>query len=265
MDSGSFVCTVTKVAELTCRQLQGDGNTVVGWLDKWQDFAGALLAAFVGVIGALIVAGTAMRRQRTLSANVLLPEIESFVEANAKFKSMTFPDDERTSRLRALYVEIVKPRTESLNREDVNQLLDIDERLHTHLLRLRNAQRDLDDYIAKCKLAVSALDQAENKMHAATSATLQSEKIRGEMELALAKSQVALLAPMVSSKWWLCVRHADLAAYFIRELAAVGYLKRNVRKLRMKFLPNEHDRLAKQLMQAIERNAWKEADERAAE
>lgn len=265
MDPGTFVCTVTKVAELVCKQQPSGDSAFVSWLARWQDFAGALLGALVGIAGALIVASASVRRQRTLAANLLLPEIEAFAEADGKLRKQVYPDDERAMWLRVNNIDLLQPHIESLHKEDVNQLLDIDERLHAHLLRLRSAQRDLKNHISKCNEAASRLRVAEAEQRRLPATATTSEKIRVDINLKSSQAAVTMSASMVTSRWWLCVQHAALAEYFIGRLAKVGWCRRSFRRARMWLFANDWDRKSAQMLKAIEKHSGRDADNSNAE
>ncbi|WP_157642340.1 hypothetical protein [Burkholderia ubonensis] len=57
-------------------------QTVVTFLDHWQTLVGSFIGGLMGVIGALIVAGLAVRRQRWVMASALLPDTQQLRAAH---------------------------------------------------------------------------------------------------------------------------------------------------------------------------------------
>jgi hypothetical protein len=190
----------------------------------------------MGVIGALIVASMAVRRQRWVMASALLPDTHQLMAAHDALERALRAIDPPLGRWaqpqwRAERLRQLRPLVSVLHDSvTVTQLSDLDARLSAHLMHCQMRHKDLETLLQQ-------FDDALN----GSRAPMPQANVRGAMAV------VQRSADRVQQAWYLCVEHATLTAYFMDRL--VFNPRPNVwHRLRMRWWPNELDRRSAHLL-----------------
>ncbi|WP_157654230.1 hypothetical protein [Burkholderia ubonensis] len=209
---------------------------VVTFLDHRQTLVGSFIGGVMGVIGALIVAGLAVRRQRWVMASALLPDTQQLGAAHdaleRAFQAIDPPLGEWAQfQWRAERLAQLRPTLSALHDGvAVTQVSDLDARLSAHLMHCRMRHRDLD---ALLQQFATALTGSRAPMPAAN--------------VSAAISVVRRSAERVQQAWDLCVEHGTLAEYLMDRLVFNRWP--NIwHRLRMRWLPNDLDRRSMHLL-----------------
>lgn len=209
---------------------------LVNWLDHWQTLVGSFVGGLMGVIGALIVAAMAVRRQRWVMASALLPDTQQLRAAHDALERAVQSMDPplggwAQSRWRAVRLRQLRPTVSALHDGmAVTQLSDLDDRLSTHLALCRMRHRDLDTLLQQ-------FSAAENGSRAPMHPTDVPEAMK----------VVQRSAERVQQAWDMCVEHATLAEYFMDRLVFNRWP--NIwHWLRMRLWPNDLDRRSAKLL-----------------
>ncbi|ASD84645.1 hypothetical protein QHI69_38350 (plasmid) [Burkholderia gladioli pv. gladioli] len=107
----NLVYQVTQTSARVCASLDAawsvtlsTASALVSWLDHWQTLVGSFVGGLMGVVGALIVAAMAVRRQRWVMASALLPDTQQLRAAHDALEraAQTIVRGPSTTSLRAL-------------------------------------------------------------------------------------------------------------------------------------------------------------------
>jgi hypothetical protein len=174
-------------------------SSVVNLFDHWQTLVGSFIGGLMGVIGALIVAVLAVRRQRWVMASALVPDMQQLRTAHDSLEraSQTInpPLGEwAKAQWRVERLAELRPVLSALHDGvAVAQLSDLDARLSAHLMLCRMRHKDLDTLLQQF-VAV------RNGSRAPTPAA----NVPQAMNLVWRSSD------RVQQAWDLCVEHATL-------------------------------------------------------
>ncbi|MFM0224832.1 hypothetical protein [Paraburkholderia dipogonis] len=210
-----------------------DRFDMVVFLDHWQTLIGATVGGLMGVVGALIVASRATRRERRIAASALLPELMSFRGAHESLEERAHASKfSRTEveKVTCRSLARVQPPAVILHSPALGQLSDIDARLYAHLnhceLIHRHFERGLTEF---------------ERMDNDAKAPMPTANI-AESEERLQKKAADVVA-----NWHLVAEHASLANYYLdrfifRRWPAWMF------KLRMRLFPEILDRRSAHLL-----------------
>lgn len=211
-------------------------TNVVNLLDHWQTLIGSFIGGLMGVIGALIVAVMAVRRQRWVMASALLPDMQQLRAAHDSLEqasqSVEPPLGEwAKAQWRAERLAALRPGLSALHDGvAATQLSDLDNRLSAHLMLCRMRHKDLDTHLQQF---VAVRNGSQAPMPAAN--------------VPQAMNLVRRSADRVLQAWDLCVEHATLAEYFMDRLIFNRWP--NIwHRLRMRLWPNDLDRRSANLL-----------------
>ena len=209
---------------------------VVNLLDHWQTLVGSFIGGLMGVIGALIVAVMAVRRQRWVMASALLPDLQQLRAAHDSLEqasqSVEPPLGEwAKAQWRAERLVALRPVLSALHDGvAVTQLSDLNGRLSAHLMLCRMRHKDLDTLLQQFATVLNG-----------SRAPMQAANVPQAMNL------VRRSADRVQQAWDLSVEHATLAEYFMDRLIFNRWT--NIwHRIRMRWWPNDLDRRSVHLL-----------------
>ncbi|NPT44342.1 hypothetical protein GNZ12_24130 [Paraburkholderia sp. 1N] len=214
-----------------------DRFDMIVFLDHWQTLIGATAGGLMGVVGALIVASRATRRERRIAASALLPELMSFRGAHESLEERARASQfSRTEVEKATCRSLVRvqPPAVILHSPALGQLSDIDARLYAHLNHCELIHRYFERGLAE-------FERMDNDAKAPMPAA----------NIAESEERLQKKAADVVTNWHLVAEHASLANYYLdrfifRRWPAWAF------KLRMRFLPNDLDQRSKHLLKTGE-------------
>ncbi|MFM0283967.1 hypothetical protein P0D75_38770 [Paraburkholderia sediminicola] len=228
----AHVVQITHTAALMCSHLPlTDGFDLVAFLDRWQDLSGAIIGGMMGVVGALIVASRATRRERRIAASALLPELMSFRalgEHVAMMVAAAPPGEMQLSTSRKLVSR--RPKAIVLHSPALNQLSDIDPRLYSHLFQCQLIHREFEDNLRH-------FSETDN----AAKAPIPAENVQAVM------ARLILAAARAKAAWDFVVEHSTLAEYYLNRFIFRRWPVWAF-SLRMRFFPNDFDRRSAYLL-----------------
>ncbi len=216
-----------------------------GWpelVDHWQTLIGAAVGGLLGVAGAWIVAGAARSRERRVAAGMVLPDLQQLTAASQGVERVV--DSEavgdgadatgREARRAGIVVEKLRqrrPNLFALHTPAIGQLSDIDPRLYSHLFQCQMIHRAFEDGMAERRSAHEVNPTSRDY-------GIARMVIRGTSDERL------------YDDWRLCVEHATLATYYLDRfvLSRSPRLPR-LRRLRMRYFPNDMDLRSKALLE----------------
>jgi hypothetical protein len=228
LTTDAHIFQITHTGALMCSRLPvPNGFDLVAFLDRWQTLMGAAVGGIMGVVGALIVASRATRRERRIAAGALLPELMSFRGAQEGLeKAARERNLPKTEVPKAICRSLlrVQPVVIVLHSPALGQLSDIDAALYAHLNHCQMIHRYFKPDLAE-------FAQMDN----AAKAPMPAANIPASEELLQKK------AADVVANWNLIVEHATLANYLLDRFI---FRRRPawMFKLRIRFFPIDLDK-----------------------
>jgi hypothetical protein len=205
----------------------------IATLHDWQDLAGAIIGALMGVVGALIVASRATQRERRIAAAALLPELQNFRGAHGTLverAATTKHTPGAVAKVVCLSLLHLRPVASVLHSPALGQLSDVHPALYAHLYHCQMIHRYFEQGLAEFAELENAAKAAMPPPNAA------------EFEERIQRKAVS-----VFGNWNLIAEHAAMAEYmldrFIFRLCPVWAFS-----LRMRLLPNDLDRRSAYLL-----------------
>ncbi|CAD6562653.1 hypothetical protein ACFQ3P_38565 [Paraburkholderia sabiae] len=236
MTADTHVFQITQALALMCERLPlpPSGFDLVAFLEKWQDLTGAIIGGLLGVIGALIVARSATRRERKIAATMVLPEVQSFEAAQmgiAKHLKVSYQSKAAQKRQTCFMLLKQRPKIRALHGETITHLYDLDARLFAHLSLCKMIHEEFE-------ASLGHFEQAWKSAKA---------PIASPQDAAMVEAAIDIRVAAVTVAWDHCVEHATLANYFL------GHFNFSLwpvwaGKLRMRLFPNDFDRRSKRLL-----------------
>lgn len=129
MVADGHIFQITQAAVLMCEHLPMPYSfDFISTLHDWQDLAGAMIGALMGVVGAVIVATRGTRRERRIAASTVFPEIYSLRAQNDQIVAavkVSYLTKARKKRLICDMLIRARPTINALHSAVVTQLYDI--------------------------------------------------------------------------------------------------------------------------------------------
>lgn len=213
---------------------------IIGVLDHWQTLTGSIFGGLLGVIGALIVATMAVRRQRWIAATGLLPDTQQLMAAHASLEDILNDPDSpveewQANQWRAAQLLQRRPVLRTLHETTaVTQLSDVDARLSAHLFHCQMTHEGFERTLEDFRLALNA---SRAPMPAAN--------------IAVSEEGLQRRAKRVRYDWDLCAEHAAMATYFMDRLVFNRW-PNVLHRIRMRLLPSDLDRRSRHLLKTGE-------------
>lgn len=227
---------ITQAAALMCEHLSiPDGvDDFIATLHDWQDLTGAIIGALMGVVGALIVAARATRRERRIAASSVMPEVMMLQAANEginRVVSVSYLTKLKSKRLVCDLLNKQRPVIRTLHSPVITQLYDVHPKLYSHLFQCHMIHEQLDP----------ALDTYQSERNSAKAPLGSIENVVSS------EDGLNVRAAAAAKVWEYCVEHATLANYFIDRFI-FGRWPAWAYGLRMRLFPNDLDRRSTHLL-----------------
>ncbi|MBN3846093.1 hypothetical protein G3N58_04490 [Paraburkholderia sp. Ac-20342] len=235
MVADGHIFQITQAAALMCEHLPMPNSfDFISTLHDWQDLAGAIIGALMGVVGALIVATRGTRRERRSAASTVFPEIYSLRAQNDQIVAAVNASHLTKARKKRLVCDMLiraRPTINALHSAVVTQLYDIDTRLFLHII---NAHRTHEEFEPR-------LEQYREARNEARAPHPSPEDVSAsELKLDICASQATWA-------WGRCVEHAILANYYLDRFVFSSW-PNWILCLRMRFFPNDLDRRSEYIL-----------------
>ena len=124
-------------------------------LDHWQSLAGAFVGGFSGLIAALVVAGSANRREQRAAAMLIIVDLTSFGAAGEALrqlaKKLNVPSDKHHLLL-SNKLAISRPKLSPLFEASMVRVMTVDDNLSAHLSMLKIAYNGIEESFARLRL-----------------------------------------------------------------------------------------------------------------
>jgi hypothetical protein len=224
MDTGSTIYQLTGTAALMCTHLPLPAeNGFAMFLDKWQTLIGAAVGGLMGVVGALLVAARATRRERRIASSAVLPELMQLRAAHMHLEKYV-------GKEKCIKLMWRRPKILTLRSPAITQLSDVDARLYSHLFQCQMTHEGFEE----------RLEQFGRDENDARAPMPNANKV-------MAEERVQRSVASVIDAWGYAVEHATLAEYFLDRLIFNRWPAWLMR-IRMRFCPNDLDRRSKHLL-----------------
>lgn len=207
---------------------------LVATLHDWQDFAGAIIGALMGVVGALIVASRGTQRERRIAASTVLPEVMGLRACNERINEVVKASYQTKGGRKRLVCNMLlkaRPTISTLHSPVITQLYDIDARVYSHIFQTHWLHEQFEPALERYRQEVNNTRAPHSSIYDAASS-----------ELALDVRAVEATHP-----WDLCVEHATLANYYLDRFVFRRW-PNWIFRLRMRYFPNDLDQRSEYLL-----------------
>lgn len=230
LDPGSFICKITSDAELVCSQVQAAQGPVAAFLHNWQDLIGTCVGALIGIVGALIVSLSSVRRRRVLAVLLLLPELKSIISLGERVKlDLQESGNLGVIRLKIAAIKHRRPYYERLHSAEAQQILDVDYRLWGHLTHCQFMDKKLTIELEKYDEIEPEAERTQQAFVRDSSAKIPYTPLHITRAFRDgAASRLRERTASVEQTFDLCVEHATLANYFVQKFVGASWYQTQI-------------------------------------
>ena len=132
-------------------------TNLICFLDHWQSLAGAFVGGLSGLVAALVVAGSANRREQRAAAMLIIVDLTSFGAAGETLrqlgKKLNVPSDKHHLLL-ANGLVISRPKLSPLFEASMVRVMTVDDNLSAHLSMIKIVYSSIEESFARLRLDV---------------------------------------------------------------------------------------------------------------